>query len=155
MESGLGRRTARRTANRILDKMVTRSAPQPVVAPKVELKKPTHRHYDYLMEEYEKRGPGSFDLFVQSAGVTSIQRTLPPKTAEALAYLIYSLMIHHDKLHRQGQSFRRILYDGQNASSQGGCHFETNNIPVVLYNLIFILVEQVDNRTYKYMEELK
>lgn len=107
------------------------------------------------MKKYKKRGPGSFDLFVESTRVTNIQRTLPPKTALALAELIYSLMIHHDKLQRNGQSVRRILYDGQSASSSGGCHFETKNIPVVLYNLIFILVDKVDQRKYKYMEHIQ
>jgi hypothetical protein len=110
-----------------------------------------HQIYDYLLKRHKKLGYQKYDNFTEAAKITGMIRGYPAETADAIAVLIYSLMLHHEKLTTAGASFKSVLYDGHMLGKGAGIRYDTRSIPPLLTQLIFIMVGEIADGTFPYL----
>jgi len=106
-----------------------------------------HQIYDYLLDRYKTIGYQSTNPFQETSKITALQRKLSrddqPEIALEIGELIYSLILHHDRLSNPGFTFRARAYDGRMMGKNSGIHYETRKMPVMLVQLIFILINEI------------
>lgn len=112
-----------------------------------------HQIYDYLVERRKKLGYRKVDNFIESAKITTMIKGYSAGTSKAIAILIYSLMIHHDKLTTSGASFKSVVYDGQMLGKETGIRYDTRSIPPPLLQLIFIMIAEISDGSFPFFEE--
>lgn len=104
-----------------------------------------HKLYDRLHEKYKKQGYRYLTPQQLATVVNTVIRELPEKESLTIASLIYSIMLHHERL--RNTLDKQIACGGTMLAKTGGTVHAINRIEPILQQLIFIFMEEVTSGT--------
>lgn len=113
-----------------------------------------HNVYDYLAECQRNLKCVVTDNLAESAKITALLNKLPEPVALAVAELMYSIILQHEKKATRGCSFKQIAHDGELLSETGvGLKYNTQRLPPPLSQMLFILVSQLNSGEFPFFQD--